>query len=166
MDHPSESRPPTHRPALPLTGGCPCSAIRYRIDAYPLLLYACHCTNCQRQSGSAFALNMAVPTKAFHLVHGQPKGWRQLSPSGAETVSWFCGDCSGRINGERATRPNSTNVRAGSLDDTSWLDPAAHLFLRSAQPWVRLSDEAACFDTMPDDFSALGKAWRARWNAS
>jgi hypothetical protein len=151
------------RPELPFTGGCPCGAIRYEIGAHPLLLYACHCTECQRQSGSAFAMNMPVSTEAFRIVRGEPKGWRRRSPAGVETVSWFCGDCGGRINGERASRPGSTNVRAGTLDDTSWLMPAAHIFVRSAQPWVRLP-EADCHATLAPDFPALAKAWQAGWD--
>ena len=119
------------KPKLPLTGGCSCGAIRYRIDAFPLLLYACHCTDCQRQSGSAFAMSVPVTTTAFHIAKGAPKPWRHES-RGAEGTSWFCDDCGGRIYGERNTRPNSVNVRAGTLDDTTWLRPAAHLFMRSA----------------------------------
>jgi hypothetical protein len=151
------------RPALPLTGGCPCGAIRYEIGAIPLLLYACHCTNCQRQSGSAFALNMPVAADTFRLVRGEPKGWRRLSPSGAETVSWFCNDCAGRIHGTRPNRPASVTVRAGSLDDTSWLTPVAHMFVRSAQSWLYLPP-TDCFDETSPDFKALAKAWQARWS--
>ena len=148
-------------PALPLTGGCLCGAIRYQLSDYPMLLYACHCTNCQRQSGGAFAMNMPVAAAAFTIVRGEPKGWRRLSPSGAETVSWFCGDCAGRIHGTRRVRPETVTLRAGTLDDTSWLVPAAHMYVRSAQPWLNLPP-ADCFDEAPADFSALAKAWRAR----
>jgi hypothetical protein len=153
----------TKRPTLPITGGCLCGAIRYEITAYPLLLYTCHCTNCQRQSGSAFAMNMPVATNVFQIVRGEPKGWRRLSPSGAETVSWFCGDCAGRVHGSRPGRPEAVTVRAGTLDDTSWLIPAAHLFTRSAQPWLHLA-EADCFDEAPPDFTPLAEAWQARWS--
>ena len=160
MSPPTPSAP--KRPVLPLTGGCICAAIRYEISASPLLLYACHCTNCQRQSGSAFAMNMPVASNAFHIVHGEPRGWRRISPSGAETVSWFCADCAGRIHGTRPSRPESVTVRAGSLDDTSWLVPAAHMFVRSAQPWLHLP-EADCFDEAPADFGPLAVAWREHW---
>src|SRR4030088_1087056 len=71
------------RPALPMIGGCPCGAIRYEVGSFPLLLYTCNCTDCQRQSGSAFALNMPVLSRDFHIRQGQPKGWRRKSPSGA-----------------------------------------------------------------------------------
>jgi hypothetical protein len=152
-----------NRPALPLVGGCLCAAIQYEIGAYPLFLYTCHCTDCQRQSGSAFAMNMRVPTETFRIVHGEPKGWRRRSPSGAETVSWFCADCGGRIYGCRASRPESVNVRAGSLDDTSWLIPGAHIFMRSAQRWINLP-MACCYDAAPPDLGALAKPWRASGN--
>jgi hypothetical protein len=73
-----------------MTGGCPCGAMRYEIASFPLLLYTCNCTGCQRQSGSAFAMNIPV----------------------------------------------AATVRAGTLDDTAWLLPVAHIFVRSAQPWA------------------------------
>ena len=110
----------SRRPALPLTGGCPCGAIRYEITSFPPLLYTGNCTNCQSASGSAFALNMPVLAKDFHILQGEPKGWRRLSPTGADVTSWFCGDCGGRIYGERVGRPQSINLRAGTLDDTAW----------------------------------------------
>ena len=149
----------------PLIGGCPCGAIRYQINAAPLLLYACHCTNCQRQSDAAFAMNMPVRTETFHILQGEPKAWRRLSLAGVETVSWFCADCGGRIHGSRADRPESVAVRAGGLDNTSWLVPAFHMFVRSAQPWIQLPT-ADRYDTVPRDIRARAKAWRAAFSAS
>lgn len=159
------------RPTLPLTGGCSCSAIRYEVMSFPLLLYTCNCTECQTASGSAFALNMPVATKDFRIWQGKPRGWRRPSPSGADVTSWFCGDCGGRIYGERAGRPELVNLRAGTLDDTSWLTPAAHMFMRSAQPWVvpwvvpgvSPAADAECHEIGPDDFRPLAKKWRAMW---
>src|SRR3982751_5156492 len=77
-------------PVLPLTGGCSCGAIRYEIASFPLLLYSCNCTDCQTSSGSAFALNMPVATKAFRIVHGEPNCGRRKSPSGGDVTNWFC----------------------------------------------------------------------------
>ena len=101
------------------------------VEIDPGEILICHCTDCQRHSGSAFAMSMPGTTTAFHIAKGAPKPWRHES-RGAEGTSWFCDDCGGRIYGERNTRPNSVNVRAGTLDDTTWLRPAAHLFMRSA----------------------------------
>jgi hypothetical protein len=151
------------RPTLPLTGGCSCGAIRYEITSFPLLLYVCNCTDCQTASGSAFALNMPVATTAFQIWQGQPRGWRHLSPSGADVTSWFCGDCGARIYGSRNSRPESVNLRAGTLDDTGWLAPVAHMFMKSAQPWVLPAADAECHEIGPDDFRPLAEKWRATW---
>ena len=75
------------RPALPMTGGCSCGAIRYQIASFPLLLYTCNCTDCQTRSGSAFALNMPVRARDFHVRKGRPKAWRYTSPKGAPVTS-------------------------------------------------------------------------------
>jgi hypothetical protein len=151
------------RPVLPMTGGCSCGAIRYQITSFPLLLYSCNCTNCQTASGSAFALNMPVPREGFHILQGEPKGWHHLSPSGVPVISWFCGGCGGRLYGDRAGREQIVNVRAGTLDDTKWLVPVAHMYLKSAQAWISTAPEAECHEIGPDDFAPLGRKWRAMW---
>jgi hypothetical protein len=146
-----------------MSGGCACGAVRYRIASFPLLLYSCNCTDCQTISGSAFALNMPVATEGFRITAGEPKAWRRLSPSGGEVASWFCGECGSRLYGERKSRPQSINVRAGTLDDTSWLVPSAHMFMRSAQAWVVPAAGAECHETSPPDFRPLAEKWRAIW---
>jgi hypothetical protein len=151
------------RPVLPMTGGCSCGAIRYRIASFPLLLYTCNCTNCQRASGSAFALNMPVLAKDFHVLKGEMKAWRHTSPSGVPVISWFCGDCGCRLCGDRAGRAEIVNLRAGTLDDTTWLVPVAHMFMKSAQPWVLPAVGAEHHEIGPDDFQPVAAAWRARW---
>jgi hypothetical protein len=151
------------KPSLPLTGGCSCGAIRYEIGSFPLLAYTCNCMDCQTASGSAFALNMPVAARGFRIVRGEPKGWHHASPSGVPVVSWFCGDCGARIHGERSGRAETMNVRAGTLDDTKWLTPVAHMFLKSALPWVQPGPGAECYQAGPDDFRSLAAKWRALW---
>jgi hypothetical protein len=146
-----------------MAGGCCCGAIRYEITSFPLLLYSCNCTNCQSASGSAFALNMPVATRDFRILQGEPKGWHRLSASGAEVTSWFCGDCGARIYGSRKSRPQSMNLRAGTLDDTGWLIPAGHIFMNSAQPWIQPAADAECYEMEPPDFRPLAEKWRAMW---
>ena len=154
------------RPTLPLTGGCSCGAIRYEVSDLPLALYTCNCTECQTASGSAFALNMPVATKDLHFTKGQPKGWQRINSSGAKVTAWFCGDYGARLHGEREGRPDSMTLRAGTLDDTSWLEPAAHIFMRSAQPWVQPAKDAKCFDEQPApaEFRAALAVWRSRFD--
>jgi hypothetical protein len=151
------------RPALPLTGGCICGSVRYEIASFPLMVYTCNCTNCQKQSGSAFGMTMPVAARDFRILQGAPKAWRRSSPQGIEVTSWFCGDCGNRIYGERAGRTERVNVRAGTLDDTTWLKPVAHFFTRSAQPWVQPAAGAIGYETQPSDVQPLVQAWRLQW---
>jgi hypothetical protein len=140
---------------LPLTGGCLCGAIRYEVTAAPLGVYACHCTDCQKQSASAFALAVPVLRAAFRVTAGAPVAWTRKSPGGATVLSWFCGTCACRIYGEREGRPSVLNIRAGSLDDTSWIANVAHLWTRSAQPWMHFGPGALIHETQPEDFRAF-----------
>jgi hypothetical protein len=97
---------------------------------------------------------MPVATKGFRIVAGEPKGWRHVSPSGGEVTSWFCGDCGARIYGSRDSRPLSINVRAGTLDDTSWLRPVAQIWTSSAQTWALVRDNIISYEEQPTDFAA------------
>lgn len=153
-------------PALPLSGGCPCEAVRFECTAMPLLIYACHCTECQRWSGSAFSMSMPIKRDGFRLTRGEPKAWRRIGATGVESTCWFCGDCGGRVFGERSPRPDIVAIRAGTLDDTSWLRPTAHVYLRSAQAWERVPNNAECFDIMPKDFLGLADKWQQLWQAT
>jgi hypothetical protein len=105
------------------------SASQYKIGAYPLLLYACHCTDCQRQSGNAFAMKHAGSHHSFPRHTRRAEGVAAGVPLRRSNDFRFCGDCGGRINGDRASRPGSVNLRAGSLRDTTWLAPAAQIFV-------------------------------------
>ncbi|MGZ5870506.1 MAG: GFA family protein [Bradyrhizobium sp.] len=149
--------------ALPLSGGCPCEAVRFAVNAMPLLVYACHCTECQRWSGSAFSLSMPVASDSFALTCGKPRPWRRTGASGFESTYWFCGDCGGRVYGQRDSRPDIIAVRAGTLDDTSWLRPIAHVYLRSAQAWERIPNNAEGFEVMPKEFWSLSEKWQQLW---
>ncbi len=150
-------------PDLPLTGGCPCDGLRFKVTAMPLLVYACHCTECQRWSGSAFSMSMPVMADSFAVTRGRPKFWHHTGASGVLSTYWFCDDCGGRVYGQRDARPDVIAVRAGTLDDTSWLRPIAHVHLGSAQAWQRIPNNAECFEIMPNDFWSLSDKWRQLW---
>jgi hypothetical protein len=148
---------------LPLTGGCECKNIRYEIRASPLTLYACHCTECQRQTGAAFGLSMVVPRDALAVVRGTPKQWRRVV-EGRGRVIWcfFCGDCGGRLFHNPEVNPKVSIVKPGTLDDTRWLEPVAHIWTDSAQPWVSIPQHAANCTAQPTDHTAMIEAWSAR----
>ena len=120
------------RPSLPMTGGCQCGAIRYEITSFPLLLYTCNCTDCQRQTGSAFALNMPVRFEDFRILKGEPNGWHHTSPNGTAVISRFCGTCGTRLYGERDGRPKpSAFVPERSMTHHGWY--RSRISLRAAR---------------------------------
>ena len=133
----------------PCRGGCQCGRIRYEIQAEPLTLYACHCTECQRQSGSAFGMSMPVPREAVILLKGEPRQWIRSSESGREVICCFCGECGTRLFHKPTRNPNITNVKPGTLDDTSWLRPVGNLWTRSAQSWINCSEAMLNYQTQP-----------------
>ena len=145
----------------PLQGACQCHAVRYEIRLSPITLYACHCTECQRQSGSAFSLSLVVHREALQLVAGKPREWLRQTDSGRTVSCLFCGDCGTRLYHEPHANKFITIVKPGTLDDKSWLKPVGHIWIRSAQPWFSIPTESLCYDGQPPDLSALTAAWKA-----
>jgi hypothetical protein len=144
---------------LPQTGGCLCGRLRYEITEAPHLTYACHCVDCHRMTSSAFSMALIVSERAFRLSGPEPRPFQRLADSGRTTTRWVCPECGCWIcSGPRpgAAEPDAVRmVRAGSLDDTSWLSPAVHFWTRSKQPWIAVSAGSRTFETQPDDLTEL-----------
>ena len=132
-------------------GGCQCGAVRYRFSGRPLTLYLCHCTECQKQSSSAFGMSLWVPRASFEITSGTPKFWSRPAASGGQVVCAFCADCGSRLFHAGAEDSEVVSLKAGSLDDTSWLKPAGHIWTGSAQKWVPLEGAFAFEGEPPDD---------------
>ena len=139
---------------LPLTGGCLCGALRYEIGEAPLITYTCHCTDCQRLTSSAFSMAVTVRDTAFRLTAGQPRLVQKIADSGRIVTRWLCPDCAGWVASSpqpaESTGEMIRRVRAGTLDDRSWLRPTAHFWTRSKQPWVVLPEADVVYATQPD----------------
>ena len=146
---------------LPLTGGCQCGAVRYEIDAEPLTVIACHCTECQRQSASAFGMTVPVPRAALKIVKGKPAHWSRVAESGNEVGAVFCPDCGVRLYHEPVNKA-FPNVKAGTFDDTSWIVPVGHIWTEKAQPWMREQLQGVTYPRQQPNMDALIAAWRAR----
>jgi hypothetical protein len=149
---------------FPQPGGCFCGDVRYALSEDPLTLYACHCTDCQRQTGTSFVLSMVVRREALELVRGQLQEYSVELPDGRRKRGKFCGRCATRLWGEPIKLPGLAVLRPGTLDDTSWLHPIGHIWTRSAQRWVRIPDDALNFSKQPegDEIAALVRAWKER----
>jgi hypothetical protein len=148
-------------PTFPVAGGCACGAVRYELTAAPYALFACHCADCQTITGSAFSLAMPIPSDALQITRGELKSWVRTAGSGRRIPQYFCGECGTRIYTAPPGPVVSLTLRPGTLDDTSWLRPVAAIWRSSAQPHVRFGDDMLVFDTQPDEFAPVLRAWRA-----
>ena len=125
-----------------ITGGCLCGNIRYRSDAAPKFVSLCHCRDCQKFTGSAFAVVIALP-KAAVAITGTMKGFAKHGDSGNPIERFFCPDCGTSLLDEAATVPGLVMIAAGTLDDPSWVKPKSEIYCASAQPWVRFDTAMA-----------------------
>lgn len=139
----------------PYKGGCECGSVRYVISGEPIVIYACHCTICQSQSGSAFGLAMRIHSSDFQVTSGELKSFLRQADSGQLFTNSFCPDCGTRIHHHASKAADHLSLKPGTLDETSWLKPTHHVFARSAQPWFVFPSDAQVFDTVPSDRSWL-----------
>lgn len=131
-----------------IEGGCLCGDVRYEADAEPAFVGVCHCGDCQRFTGSAFATVMAVPSSALK-VSGKLKTFSKHGDSGQVIHRRFCPECGSGIVDEADAMPGIAMINVGTLDDRSWVTPQSEIYCDSAQRWVRLGGELKRFAKMP-----------------
>jgi len=120
-----------------LSGGCSCGAIRYETDADPIVMVNCHCRDCQRAGGSAFAPILVVPQAALKLT-GKPRYYATVGDAGKAVERGFCPDCGCQVVVKLERLPDVIGVQAASLDDPSLYKPSVDIFATSAQLWDHL----------------------------
>jgi hypothetical protein len=128
-----------HPDPFPIEGGCTCRAVRYRMAGAPLFVHCCHCRWCQRESGSAFALNAMIEADRVELLEGEVERLRIPSASGKGQTVVRCTRCRVALWSHYAGSGDAVSfVRVGTLDDPDLLPPDIHIFTLSKQPWVLL----------------------------
>lgn len=132
-----------------IEGGCLCGRVRYSADAEPAFAGVCHCTDCQKFSGSAFATVVGVPASALKVA-GALKTFTKAGDSGQSMHRRFCPECGSGVMDEADALPGIVMLNAGTLDDRSWVKPLSQVYCDSAQPWVQLGGEMKHFGKMPD----------------
>ena len=131
-------------------GGCLCGAVRYECDPSAALSAShCHCRDCQRSTGSGFTTFFAIPETGFRVVSGKLGSFAVTGESGQELRRSFCTACGSPIFSETALMPALRFVKAGSLDDPSWVDPTSAYWGSSAQPWAPPFDGIQVHDKNP-----------------
>ena len=120
----------------PITGGCLCGAIRYSVSQAPDKIIACHCTHCQKASGSGASHNAVVPSAAVSFTAGKPKLFTDTAASGNTLYRYFCGDCGSPIYSQRAKMPEMMVLKVGTLDAPINLKVVMNIWTNSARPWL------------------------------
>jgi hypothetical protein len=138
-------------------GGCACGSVRYRLRSDPLFIHCCHCLNCQRQTGSAFVINLLIEADRVEILDGAPQPVEVPRDDGTTQRIFRCPDCQVAVFSEYG-RPDVRFVRAGTLDDPTGVQPDVHIFTRSKVSWVRIPESAPAFEIYYDT--------RALWPAA
>jgi hypothetical protein len=100
-------------------------------------------------------MSMPVSREAVVILQGKPKQWKRASDSGNEVSCLFCGECGTRLFHNPSRNSKITNVKPGTLDDTSWLKPVGNVWTQSAQKWIVFNEETINYEAQPSDFTQL-----------
>lgn len=131
-----------------IKGACRCGKVTFSANVEPAFVGVCHCTNCQKETGSAFAVVIGVPTTAL-TINGAIKTFTSKGDSGKSAFRRFCPECGSGIVHEVEVMAGVSMIGAGNLDDPSWVKPAMEIFCDSRQPWVSLGGDMKQFPKMP-----------------
>jgi hypothetical protein len=126
-----------------LDGHCLCGNVTYRCDGEPMVTLLCHCTDCQRQTGTAFSIVVGVERDTLAIEGSSLGSFTTIGEDTKEAVvRQFCSACGSPIVSLPAATPDLAFIKAGTLDDRSWLEPEMELWSRSAHPYVEFDEEA------------------------
>jgi hypothetical protein len=145
--------------AKTLKGGCACGAVRYALSSGPMFVHCCHCTDCQRQTGSAFVINAIYESDRIRLARGSkaPVAVTVPTDSGRPHDVYRCDSCQTAVWSDYGRRPTYIFVRVGTLDEPARMAPDVHIFTRSKLPWVQLPSGARAYKVYYD----MQKLWPA-----
>jgi hypothetical protein len=130
-------------------GGCACGAVRYRLTSDPLFTHCCHCLNCQRQTGSAFVINLLIEADRVELLSGAPQAVDVPRDDGSKQRISRCPTCQVAVYSDYG-RPEVLFVRAGTLDQPGSVTPDVHIFTNSKLSWVTLPESVPAFEVYYD----------------
>jgi len=133
-------------------GGCACGAVRYRLTSDPLFTHCCHCLNCQRQTGSAFVINLLIEADRVEVLAGAPEPVDVPRDDGSTQRIFRCPTCRVAVHSHYGY-PRVSFVRGGTLDEPASVVPDVHIYTRSKLPWIALPDSAPAFDEYYDSKS-------------
>src|SRR5256885_8074832 len=147
---------------FPAEGYCTCRYVRYRMITPPMFVHCCHCRWCQRETGTAFALNAMIEADRVDLIEGEPEMVKTPSNSGKGQKIWRCPRCRIAVWSNYAGAGDSVRfVRVGTLANPDLCPPDTHIFTASKQPWVVIPPGTPAVEK----YYARKKYWPAESNA-
>ena len=124
-----------------ISGSCLCGNVSYESSAEPNMTAICHCKNCQKQTGTAFSIIIAVPEDSMSFTDkGSFSEFLDTGETGGAVRRRFCRNCGSPIVSIVESVPGAAFIKAGTLEDRSWLEPTLHIWCDTAQPWVVIPD--------------------------
>jgi hypothetical protein len=132
----------------PYSGGCRCQEIRFELRAEPVVSAYCHCRDCQLSTGSAYATILLAPRSGFS-VKGATRSYTVKGDSGGTVTRHFCPECGSPLYSEISANPDVVALKAGALDDSSWVRPVVEVWTDSSQPWGRIPEGIPSFPKNP-----------------
>ena len=133
-----------------MEGGCSCGAVRYRIKARPIYVHCCHCLDCQKQTGSAFAINGLIEADTVEILGDEPVAYGMPTDSGRLHEIHRCGKCGVAVWSIYGRRPWLRFIRIATLDEPHAIEPDVHIFTRTKVPWVGLPADKPVFEVFYD----------------
>jgi hypothetical protein len=151
----------------PLEGGCACGAVRYRLKREPMITHCCHCSWCQRETGSAFVINAVIESTEVELLKAPPDIVLTPSNSGRGQLIARCPECHVAVWSHYGSAGEAASfIRVGTLDDRGAITPDVHIFTSTRVAWVELNDGKPAFEEFyPDREAVWSPDARARWTA-
>jgi hypothetical protein len=131
-----------------IEGGCACGKVRYSAEAEPIFAGLCHCKSCQKTTGTSYSVVVAIPEPTLTMT-GEVKIYDSKGDSGQSTHSTFCPNCGSPVTGSADVMQGVVMIRAGTMDDSSWLKPTVEIYCDSKMPWVALGGDLQSFPKMP-----------------
>jgi len=141
-------------------GGCACGHVRYRMESQPMIVHCCHCSWCQRQNGSAFAVNALIEADRVRILQGDVVAVTVPSPSGKNQRIARCPKCQVAVWSYYLAMQGRVGdlirfIRVGTLDNPGRVPPDVHIYTSTKAPWLTLPPGALAVD----EFYNIDEVW-------
>jgi hypothetical protein len=131
-----------------INGSCLCRQIRYKAVAAPLFQAYCHCQDCRKNGGSAFAALVFVPIESLSW-QGKPQTFSHSSNSGSTMTKHFCPNCGSQLFGTNSAKPDRIHIKVGTMENAKWFQPQCNVWASSRLPSTPVNPDVKDFDSMP-----------------